>query len=74
VLLALLPGIAAYVWFFGAAILVQIALASVTRAGRRGAMLKLRGKPVGLFLADGSGAGHGLADRADLSRPSPPGG
>ena len=30
VLLALLPGIGAYVWFFGAAILVQIALASLT--------------------------------------------
>jgi electron transport complex protein RnfD len=30
VLLALVPGIAAYVWFFGAAILVQLALASVT--------------------------------------------
>jgi len=29
VLLALLPGIAAYVWFFGAAIAVQIALASI---------------------------------------------
>ena len=30
VVLALLPGIGAYVWFFGAAILVQIALASLT--------------------------------------------
>ena len=28
VLLALLPGIAAYVWFFGPGILVQLALAS----------------------------------------------
>ena len=54
VLLALLPGIAAYVWFFGAAILVQIALASVTALAAEAAMLALRRKPVLLFLADGS--------------------
>ena len=54
VLLALLPGIAVYVWFFGAAILVQIALASTAALAGEAAMLKLRGKPVGLFLSDGS--------------------
>lgn len=54
VLLALLPGIAAYVWFFGAAILVQIALASITALAAEAAMLKLRGKPLMMFLADGS--------------------
>ena len=54
VLLALLPGIAVYVWFFGAAILVQIALASVTALAAEAAMLKLRGKPVMMFLGDGS--------------------
>ncbi|WP_310449787.1 RnfABCDGE type electron transport complex subunit D [Sulfuritalea sp.] len=54
VLLALLPGIAAYVWFFGAAILVQIALASVTALAAEAVMLKLRGKPLMLFLGDGS--------------------
>lgn len=54
VLLALLPGIAAYVWFFGAAILVQIALASVTALAAEAAMLKLRGKPLMMFLGDGS--------------------
>ena len=54
VLLALLPGIAVYVWFFGAAILVQIALASITALIAEAAMLKLRGKPVAMFLGDGS--------------------
>ena len=54
VLLALVPGIAAYVWFFGAAILLQIALASVTALAVEAAMLAIRGKPLGLFLADGS--------------------
>ena len=54
VLLALLPGIAAYVWFFGAAVLVQIALASVTALAAEAVMLKLRGKPLKLFLTDGS--------------------
>lgn len=54
VLLALLPGIAAYVWFFGAALLVQIALASVTALAAEAVMLKLRGKPLMMFLGDGS--------------------
>ncbi len=54
VLVALLPGIAIYVWFFGAAILVQIALASIAALAGEAAMLKLRGKPVVLFLTDGS--------------------
>jgi electron transport complex protein RnfD len=54
VLLALIPGIAAYVWFFGAAILVQLALASVTALLAEALMLKLRGKPVMLFVTDGS--------------------
>jgi electron transport complex protein RnfD len=54
VLVALLPGIAAYVWFFGAAILVQIALASAAALLGEAAMLRLRGKPLGLFLTDGS--------------------
>ena len=54
VLLALLPGIAVYVWFFGAAVLVQLALASVTALAAEAAMLKLRGKPLLMFLGDGS--------------------
>ncbi len=54
VLAALLPGIAAYVWFFGAAILVQIALASVTALAAEALMLAIRGRPVWQFASDGS--------------------
>ncbi len=61
VLIALLPGIAAYVWFFGAAILVQIAIASVDRAG---------GEAVMLAPARQAGAAYSSATAA---RSSPPG-
>jgi H+/Na+-translocating ferredoxin:NAD+ oxidoreductase subunit D len=54
VLAALLPGIAAYVWFFGAGILVQIAIASIAAVVGEAAMLALRGRPVAIFVADGS--------------------
>ncbi|MFN6961149.1 MAG: RnfABCDGE type electron transport complex subunit D [Rhodocyclaceae bacterium] len=54
VLVALIPGIIAYVWFFGPAILVQILLASVTALAAEALMLKLRGKPVLLSITDGS--------------------
>jgi electron transport complex protein RnfD len=54
VLLALLPGLAAYVWFFGAAIVVQIVLASLTALAAEALVLYLRGKPLALFLTDGS--------------------
>ena len=54
VLVALLPGIAAYIWFFGAAILVQIALASITALAAEALMLRMRSKPVMMFLSDGS--------------------
>ena len=54
VLIALLPGIAAYVWFFGTAILIQLALASITALVAEAVMLSLRGKPVALFVTDGS--------------------
>jgi Na+-translocating ferredoxin:NAD+ oxidoreductase subunit D len=54
VLVALLPGIAAYIWFFGPAILVHLALCSVAALAGEAAMLALRSKPLGLFLTDGS--------------------
>lgn len=54
VLAALLPAIAAYVHFFGAAILVSIALASAAALAGEALMLKLRGRPLALFLSDGS--------------------
>jgi electron transport complex protein RnfD len=54
VLVALLPGIAAYVWFFGAAILAQITIASATALVAEAIIVQLRGKPVMLFITDGS--------------------
>lgn len=54
VLLALMPGIALYVWYFGPAILVSIALASLTALGTEALMLKLRDRPVLPFLGDNS--------------------
>jgi len=54
VALALVPGIAAYVWVFGGGVLVSLALASVTALASEAAMLKLRDRPVRPFLLDGS--------------------
>lgn len=57
VLAALVPGIAAYVWFFGAAVLVHIALCSVAALAAEWLILVLRRKPaatVWLFVSDGS--------------------
>jgi len=52
VLLALIPGVALYVWYFGPAILVSISLASVTALATEAAMLKLRDRPLKPFLSD----------------------
>jgi len=52
VLLALVPGIALYVWYFGPAILVSITLASITALATEAAMLKLRKRPIKPFLSD----------------------
>lgn len=54
VMLALVPAIAAYVWVFGAGILVMLALASVTALAAEALMLKLRNRPIKPFLMDGS--------------------
>ncbi len=54
VLLALVPGIAAYVWVFGGGILVTLALASVTALASEAVMLKLRDRPIKPYLMDGS--------------------
>ena len=54
VLLALLPGIAVYVWYFGPAILVSITLASLTALGTEALMLRLRNRPITPFLKDNS--------------------
>ena len=54
VLLALLPGIAAYVWIYGSGILVTLAIASATALASEALMLRLRERPVMPFLLDGS--------------------
>lgn len=54
VLLALVPGIALYAWYFGPAILVSITLASLTALLTEALMLKLRGRPLAPFLSDNS--------------------
>ncbi|MDD2700031.1 MAG: electron transport complex subunit RsxD [Sideroxydans sp.] len=54
VLIALIPGVAIYVWYFGPAILVSITLAVVTALATEAAMLKLRNRPIKPYLSDNS--------------------
>jgi len=54
VLLALLPGCAALIWYFGAGVLIQILLASAATLGAEALALRLRGLSVGAGLRDGS--------------------
>lgn len=54
VLFALLPAIFAYNLYFGPAIFIQLALASLTAILAEAVMLRLRQQPVAPFLADGS--------------------
>ena len=54
VLLALVPGIALYIWHYGPAIMVSIALASCAALATEAAMLKLRNRPLKPFLSDNS--------------------
>lgn len=51
---ALLPGIAAYTWLIGPAILIQLVIASLAALFAEGLFLYWRGKPLGMFLSDGS--------------------
>lgn len=51
---ALLPGIAAYTWLVGPAILLQLLLASLAALLAEAFILHLRGKPLNMFLSDGS--------------------
>jgi electron transport complex protein RnfD len=54
VLLALIPGIVLYAWYFGPAILVSLALASLTALATEAVMLKLRRRPLLPALSDNS--------------------
>lgn len=52
VLLALVPGIIAYVWVFGGGILVTLLLATTTALVAEAVMLKIRKRPIQPFLTD----------------------
>lgn len=52
VLLALVPGIIAYVWVFGGGILVTLLLATITALIAEAVMLKIRKRPIQPFLTD----------------------
>jgi electron transport complex protein RnfD len=52
VLLALLPGIFAYVWIFGGGILVTLTLATITAITAEATLLKIRNRPVKPYLMD----------------------
>lgn len=54
VMLALLPGLALYISFFGWAVVVQLAIASIAALLAEATMLAIRRKPIGQFLSDGS--------------------
>jgi electron transport complex protein RnfD len=54
VMLALIPAIGAYLYYFGPIILVSLTLASITAVATEAAMLKLRNRPVAPFLQDNS--------------------
>ncbi|MGA7800168.1 MAG: electron transport complex subunit RsxD [Gammaproteobacteria bacterium] len=65
VLYALVPGALAYWWFFGWGVVFNLLLCIGVAVAAEAAMLRLRGRPVGRFLVDGSavvtGALLGLA-------------
>jgi len=54
VLVALLPGVAAYVWSFGAGLLINIAIAASSACATESLVLWLRRRDVARTLADGS--------------------
>ncbi len=52
VLLALVPGIIAYVWIYGGGILVSLALATATALAAEASLLKIRQRPIKPYLMD----------------------
>lgn len=50
----LLPAILVHLYFFGTALLIQIVLATATAILTEAAFLKIRGKPIFIFISDGS--------------------
>ncbi|QKT02770.1 electron transport complex subunit RsxD [Ectothiorhodospiraceae bacterium 2226] len=54
VLYTLVPGVAAYVWFFGWGVVINISIAVVAALASEALMLRLRGRPLMPHLTDGS--------------------
>jgi electron transport complex protein RnfD len=54
VIIALLPGIAAYIWFFGWSLLIHIGIAVITALAAEALILAWRQRPLKPFLTDGS--------------------
>jgi len=54
VIYALLPGAILYAWLFGWGVIINILLAVITALSCEAVMLKLRQRPVAMFLTDGS--------------------
>lgn len=54
VCIAMVPGITAYAWLIGPAILIQLAIASFAALLSEAIMLRIQGKPLAMFLSDGS--------------------
>jgi len=54
VLLALVPAIVAYTWFFGWGLIINIGIAVTVALGSEALMLRLRRRPLAPFLTDGS--------------------
>jgi electron transport complex protein RnfD len=54
VLLGLVPGVIAYVWFFGWGVVINMAIAVCTALAAEAAMLKIRKQPIRPYLTDGS--------------------
>ncbi len=71
VCLALSPGILAYIWFFGWGIVIQCLLAVGFALAAEYSALRLRKRPVALFLKDGSAVLTGLLFALSISPMSP---
>ena len=54
VLYALVPATAAYVWYFGWGICINIVVATIAAIASEAVMLRLRGRPLKPDLADGT--------------------
>ena len=54
VLLAMIPGVAATIYFFGWGVLINMTLACVVALASEAVMLKIRKRPLKIYLTDGS--------------------